>query len=103
MLETMPGPDSGEIETAISYILSGVLDIADSASVSMNGHIISVEVTNPKLVYEDVWYYRCIGSPVASIAAAISTEAVGRPVRIAEENADRGKSRIVLEVLDENI
>ena len=103
MLETLPGPDSGEIETAINYILSGVLDIADSASVDMNDHTINVEIRNPKLVYEDVWYYRCMGSPIASITAAISTEAVGKPVRIAEENAEKGKTRIVIEVLDENI
>jgi hypothetical protein len=99
MLETMPGPSSEEIETAINYILTGVLDIADSARVTMAGSRIEIEIHNPRLIYEDIWYYRCMGSPIASITAAISTEALGKPVRIAEESSLKGKNRITLEVM----
>jgi len=51
---------------------------------------------------DNVWYYQCIGSPVASIAAAISSEATGKPVRIMQETSSRGDKRrkIVLEVMD---
>lgn len=60
---------------------------------------VDIEVSGSKLHYEDIWYYRCLGSPIASIAAAISSEALGKPVRIGEESYNKGKNRIVLEVL----
>ena len=99
MLETMPGPESEEIETAINYILTGVLDIADSVSVTMVDGRLEVDVKNPRLLFEDIWYHRCMGSPVASIAAAISTEALGKPIRVMEESSTGGRTRISLEVL----
>ncbi len=99
MLETIPGPTSDDIEAAITYILAGVLDIADSATVNLRDGRVEVEVKGSRLHYEDIWYYRCLGSPIASIAAAISSEALGKPVRIEEESDDKGKSRIILEVL----
>ena len=49
--------------------------------------------------YDEVWYYRCLGSPIASIIAAVSSEALGRPVRIKDESYGEGKSKITLEVL----
>jgi hypothetical protein len=49
--------------------------------------------------YEEIWYYQCIGSPIASIAAAVSSEALQKPVRILEEKDNKGKYRIILEVL----
>jgi hypothetical protein len=60
---------------------------------------VEVEVKGSRLSYEDIWYYRCLGSPTASIVAAISSEALQKPVRIKEESYNKGKSRIVLEVL----
>lgn len=99
VLETKPGPTAGEIEAAASHILTGVLDLASSVTVTMSDARVNVEVSGSRLHYEDVWYYRCLGSPIASIVAAISCEALGKPVRIAEEEYRKGKSRIVLEVL----
>ncbi len=99
MLETKPGPTSGEIEAAATYILTGVLDIANSVTVSLVDNRIEVEVGEAKLPYEDIWYYRCLGSPIASILAAISSEALEKPIRITEESYSKGKGRITLEVL----
>jgi len=99
MLETKPGPTSDEIEAAATYILTGVLDIANSVTVNLADAQVDVEVRGSKLHYEDIWYYRCLGSPIASIVAAISSEALQRPVRIREESYSKGKSSIVLEVL----
>jgi hypothetical protein len=99
MLDTKPGPTSGEIEAAVTYILVGVLDIANSVRVNLTDARVDVEVSGSRLHYEDIWYYRCLGSPTASIVAAISSEALGKPVRIEEESYNKGKSRIVLEVL----
>ncbi len=99
MLETKPGPTSGEIEAAVTYILTGVLDIANSVTVNLADARVDVEVSGSRLHYEDIWYYRCLGSPIASIVAAISSEALQKPVRIKEESYSKGKSSIVLEVL----
>ena len=99
LLETRPGPTSGEIEAAATYILTGVLDIANSVSVSLVDASVNVNVSGPKLPYEDILYYRCLGSPIASIVAAISSEALGKPIRIRDESYSRGKSHIILEVL----
>jgi len=99
MLETKPGPTSGEIEAAATYILTGLLDIANSVTVNLSDAQVNVEVSGSKLHYEDIWYYRCLGSPIASIVAAISSEALEKPIRIKEEAYSKGKSRIILEVL----
>jgi hypothetical protein len=99
MLETKPGPVSGEIEAAVTYILEGVLDIADSAKVYLKENLVEVEVGGNRLEYEDNWYYRCAGTPVASIVATIVGEALQKPVRIEEESCNQGKRRLILEVL----
>jgi len=99
MLETKPGPTSREIEAAVTYILTGLLDLANSVTVNLSDAQVHVDINGPRLHYEDIWYYRCLGSPIASIVAAISSEALGKPIRIQEENYSKGKSRIILEVL----
>jgi hypothetical protein len=75
------------------------LDLADSVTVNSSDAQIDVLVRGARLHYEDIWYYRCLGSPIASIAAAICSEALGKPVRIKEENYSRRESRIIIEVL----
>lgn len=99
VLETKPGPTSEEIESAVTYILTGVLDIADSVTVNASGNLVDAEVRGSKLHYEDIWYYHCLGSPIASIVAAVSSEALGKPVRIKEESYYKGKSKITIEAL----
>lgn len=97
--ETIPGPTADEIEKAVNYILSEILDIADSASVILVDDREYVAVSNPKLIFENTWYCQCIGSPIASIIASVSSEALSRPVRISEENSEKKLSTITLEVL----
>lgn len=96
MLENKPEPTSDGIEAAITYILTGVLDLASSVTVSISDSLINVEVSGARLQYDDIWYYRCLGSPIASIAAAISCEAMGKPVRIKEESSDKEKGHITV-------
>lgn len=99
MLEAPPGSSAGELEAAISYILVGVLDLASSVGVTLADGRVGVEITDPRLYWENIWYYRSLGSPLASIAAAICCEGLGKPVRIKEEQYDKGKAYIELEVL----
>ena len=97
--ETIPGPTADEIETAVNYIFSEVLDIADSASVILVDDKVYVAVSNPKLIFKNTWYYQCMGSPIASIIAAISSEALGKPIRISEEILEKKLITITFEVL----
>ena len=99
MLETRPGPMSGDIKATVADVLAGVLDIANSVTVNMTGTQVDIRVSGAKLNYDGTWYYRCLGSPIASIVATISSEALQKPVRIREESYSRGKGRIILEVL----
>jgi hypothetical protein len=99
LLASKPGSTPDEIESALNYILTGVLDIANSASVNVFDSTVKVEVSGAKFSYENIWYYRCLGSPIASIAASIASEALGKLVRIQEESRKKGKFTITLEVL----
>jgi hypothetical protein len=99
-LETKSGPTSSEIEQALTYVLTGLLDIANSVSVHLHEKQLYIEITEPKLHYENLRYHRCIGSPIASIVASIASDGLGKPLRIKEEGYQKGISTIQLEVLD---
>jgi hypothetical protein len=93
------GPTPAEIETAVTYVLTGLLDLASSVAVNVSGSRVVAQVKGPRLHFEDTWYFRCLGSPVASIVATVCCEALGKPTRILEETYDKGKSTVILEVL----
>ena len=99
-LEIKPGPTASEIEQTLTYVLTGILDIANSVSVHLSEKQLHIEVKGPKLYYENIRYYRCIGSTIASIAATIASDGLGKPLRIIEESYQKGVSIIRLEVLD---
>jgi hypothetical protein len=99
ILQSKPGPDADEIESALNYILTGVLDIASGVKVNLSDSQINIRIDGARMGQEDVWYYRCLGSPIASIAAAISSEALDRPVRIKQESRIKKQHIIELEVL----
>jgi hypothetical protein len=98
-LDINVGATPTEIETVMTYVLTGLLDLANSVVVNLLENKMTVEVNGSRLHYEDVWYYRCLGSPLASIVATIACEALGKTVRVVEESYKRGKSHILLEVL----
>jgi len=98
LLETKPGPSLSDIESALNHIYVGQLDIASSCSVSSAGQQIKVMVNNSKLHAEDISFSRSLGSPLASIAATVTCEAMGKPVRIIEETRQKSQSLILLEV-----
>jgi hypothetical protein len=99
LLENKPGPTAVEMETAMNYLLIGVLDIARSVSVNITGPKVEVEVKAPKIGYENIAHYKCLGSPIASIAAAVVAEALNKSVRITEEKYQKNEAVIILEIL----
>jgi hypothetical protein len=99
LLPRRPGPTQNGIKKAIEYILNRVLDLAVRVKISHMGSHLHVIVTGAEINYDEVLYYQCVGSPIASIAAAISSEALEKPVQIIEET-NKGKTlTIILEVL----
>ena len=88
-----------DIEETLSRILVGKLDLATSVRAIISDGRVEVEVSGPKLHYDNIWFYRCLGSPLASIAATVTAEALNRPVRIKSEAMEKGKSRIDMEIL----
>jgi hypothetical protein len=99
LLKNKPGASANEIKAATNYILTRVLDVASGVNVGFSDSQVKVEVDGAEIRYEDNLFYRCLGSPIASIAAAICSEALNRPVKIVEETNGNRKTRIVLEVL----
>lgn len=93
------GGGIGQIESALSQTIVGVMDLADSVSLHADERRLLVDVTNPKLKYDNAWYCRSLGSPVASIVAAIASQGLARPLRITAEKAEGKNVRIELEIL----
>ncbi|MDP2954453.1 MAG: hypothetical protein Q8O76_14210 [Chloroflexota bacterium] len=94
-----PGGGPDQIEDALSHILVGIMDLADSVSAHVVDDRVVVEVCKPKLKYENVWFYRCLGSPLASIAATVASQALALPVRVGSEQETKKGTRIEIEVL----
>lgn len=99
MLKEKPGPTASEMEAAVTSFVCGMLDAADKAQVNLGGDRVSVEIINPRLKYRNVKFYRCTGSPLASIAATLVCEALDKPLVIEAEKRVKGKTIIELRVL----
>ena len=99
LLESKPGPTADEMEVALNYLLTGVLDIAHNVSVHIMDAKVEVKINGPKMSFENNWYYKCLGSPIASITAAVVAEALKKPLRITEETYQKNEGIVVLEIL----
>ncbi len=99
LLPNKPGNSTADIKSAIQHLLVEVLDMASGAKVDHQDSRLNIEVTGTQLFKKDQPVYQCLGSPIASIAAAVSSEALEKPVRILEESSKKKTSKIVIEVL----
>lgn len=99
MLEAKPGGTSTELEAALSSVLVGTTDLAAGVRVTMGDKRVTVEISDPSMEYENIWFYECLGSPLASILASVVAEALDQAIRVAREEHGRRKEVIELEVL----
>jgi hypothetical protein len=99
-LEAKPGATAEDLGSSLTYILTGLLDVADGVRVvRMDEGEIEVEVLHSHLDYKNVSIYQWLGTPLASIVASIAAEAVDKPVAITEEKQDKGITTIKIGVL----
>jgi hypothetical protein len=99
LLNNKPGQTVEQIKSALDQILIGKLGIAKKVEVDRIGSRLYIFVSGAQIRCEDPSYSECLGSPIASIAAAISSEALEKPIRIIEENNFQGIIDIKLEIL----
>jgi len=99
MLESKPGPNSSELEAALTSLFVGILGIADSTNVTYNENRISVEIHHPRIENNNTWSEHCLGGPLASVAAAVAAEAWNKPVMIEQEEYLKGRCSVQLEVM----
>lgn len=99
MLESIPGPDSSELESSLTSLFRGILGVADRTTVIIRENHISIDIHKPRIENKANWSYQCLGGPLASIVASVAAEAWDRPVIIKQEEQHRGKYSIELEVI----
>jgi len=98
LLEAPPGPASSELEAALTRILVGALDVARSVQVAQEGGTVTVRIGGGRLDRGASRTDRVLGSPVASVAATVVAEGLGRPVSVAAESRSDGTVVVSLEV-----
>ena len=99
MLNSIPGPNSVELESALTYLFRGTLGVADSARVSGHENQLKVEIANPFINSKTTWTHHSLGGPLASVVAAVAAEAWNRPITITQEGKRGGKYLVELRVL----
>lgn len=103
MLDVKPGPSSEELESTLTYLFKGMLDVADRVKVIRKDKIIQVEVGGLRIKHKNSWYNQCLGGPIGSIVASLTAEAWDRQVLIKKEEYRRNKCIIEVEVGVENL
>jgi hypothetical protein len=98
LLDAPPGSSSSEMEATLARVLVGALDLATSVLVAQEPGRVTVNIAGIRLETDDLWIYRVLGSPIASVAAAIAAEGLGRPVTIQSEAREGDRLVIRLEV-----
>jgi len=101
LLEVPESGSSGDIESALSGLLVGTLDLANSVRISRSGDSMTVEVARPLLTRRGHSAYSILGSPIASIVAAVAAESLGRPVSVIGETSKGHRLLVELELQPE--
>jgi len=103
-LEGKPEPTSEGIAFSLSSILIGLLDLADGVKVDqINDKEMEVEISRPRLEQNNAFVYQWLGTPLASIVASITAEALTKPVTIIDERYSKGNTVIKIGILDDNL
>ncbi len=94
LLDEHIGPTSPELESALTKLLVGAFDIASTVQVNQGDGLVTVRVGGSRLITGDQWVHRILGTPVASVAAAVVAE--GRKTPIVVESETRTKDVVTV-------
>ena len=103
MVEAKPDCSAGDLESAISQVLAGTINLADGAKVTIDEEKILVEVTNPRLENKKMWIYESLGTPIASIIASVVAVVLDKPVSVNVERFSRGKCIVELKIMGRSL
>ncbi len=103
LVEAKPDCSAGDLESAITQVLSGTMNLADGCRVKLDDDKVIVEVTNPRLENNKMWVYESLGTPIASIVASIAAQVLNKPVSINSENFSRGKCILELKIVGRSL
>jgi hypothetical protein len=79
------GSTSAELESALTKLLVGAFDIARSVQVNQENGFVTVRVGGIRLSTGSLWVHKILGTPVASVAAAVVAEGRKAPVVVESE------------------
>lgn len=98
-LEEPPGSTSSELEAALARVLVGALDLARSVQVAQESGVVTVRVSGVRFDHRDRWIDRLLGSPIASVVAAVAAEGLGKPVMVESEEREADRLTVRLRVV----
>lgn len=98
-LESPPGSTSSELEAALARVLAGALDLARSVQVAQESGVITVRVLGVRFDHQDRWIDQMLGTPIASVAATVAAEGLGRTVSVESEGREADRLTIRLRVI----
>lgn len=93
-----PGGTSAELEADLARVMVGVLDVATRVEVARENGAVRVTLDGLRLTHPDLWIYRSLGTPLASVAATLVAERLDRPVTIQSEDRRGDRMTIWLDV-----
>lgn len=103
LVAAKPDCSAGDLESAISQIVSGTVNLADGVRVTMNAERVLVELINPRLEVNKMWIYESLGTPIASLAASVVAQVLDKPVLVESESSSRGQCLIELKVMGRSL
>lgn len=98
MTEPTSASTSAEMENVLSSVLTGVLDMVNTVRVNITEENVTVEVSNPNMEYTNLRLYEFLGSPIASIVAALVAENLDKPIIVEHEAYHKNKGVIELAI-----
>ncbi len=94
LLDERIGSTSAELESAMTRLLVGAFDIASTVQVTQENRLVIVRVGGVRLNIANLWVHRILGTPVASVAAAVVAE--GRKTSVVIESEARTRDVVTV-------
>jgi hypothetical protein len=103
LVASKPDATEGDLESALTMVLAGTVNLADGAKVAVGNGVVRVEVSNPRLENRKMWIYESLGTPLASIVASVIAQVTDQPVVVEDERYYRGSCVLQLRLLGRSL